>query len=141
MAVINRNGKTFDSGDVHVTVFGSIDWEITEVTYGEKQAHQANYSLGSNKPTSYSRGKIEYESSLTMRLSSASRIEKAADGNLLNIKPFPINITFLNDDNEIVNDTVYAKFSNNKREVNGDVDLKTQFELFVLDIDWNNASI
>jgi hypothetical protein len=141
MSVINRNGKTFDSGDVVIALFGSIDWEITEISYGNKQAHQANYSLGSNKPTSYSAGKIEYESSLTMRLPSASRIEKSAGGDLLNVKPFPINITFLNDDNEIINDTVYAKFTGNKREVGGDVDLKSQFELFVLDIDFNNANI
>lgn len=141
MAIINVNGKTFDSGDVEVTLFGSMDFEITAIKYGTKQEHQGNYSLGSNKPTSFSTGKIEFNASITMRLSSAAKIEKSAVGNLLAIKPFPINVTYLNDDNQIINDTIIAKFTDNKREVGGDMDLKTEFELFALDIDFNNANI
>lgn len=140
MAVINVNGKTFDSGDVIVTLFGSIDFEITEISYGKKQAHTPNYSLGSNKPSSFSMGKVEHEGSLTMRQSSLSKIEKSAGGNILSIKPFPINVTYLNDDNEIINDSLLAKFTNQPREVNGDVDLKAKLDLFVLDIDNNNAN-
>ncbi len=139
MAKIFRNGKAYDSADVTITMFGSVSYEITEFTYGTEQEHQGNYSLGSNKKTSYSRGKIEDTSSLTMRLASISSIEKAAGASLLDIKPFNINVTFVNEDNDIINDTVTCKFQNQGRDIGGDMDLKKQFALFVLDIDYNNV--
>jgi hypothetical protein len=137
--MIYRNGKAYDSGDVVITMFGGIDYEVTEITYGTEQEHQANHSLGSNKQSSFSMGKITQTGSITIRLASAGAIEKAVGGNLLNVKPFDINVTFLNEDNDIINDTITAKFQNQGREVGGDMDLKKQYTLFVLDIQYNNA--
>lgn len=139
MSVVNRNGKAYDSGDVVIALFGRIDLEVTEITYGSEQEHQPNYSLGSNEMTSYSMGKISNTGTITLRLASASAIEKAVGGNLLKIKPFPINVTYVNEDNDIINDTVIAKFQSQGREVGGDQDLKKQFTLFVTDIKYNNA--
>lgn len=139
MSVINKNGKTFDSGDVHIAMFGSLSFEVTEITYNTEQEHQANYSAGSNRQTSYSMGKVTETASMTLRLTSGSAIEKAAGGNLLSIKPFDINVTYVNDDNDIINDTLTVKFQNQGREVGGDMDLKKQYTLFVLNIDYNNA--
>lgn len=136
MAVINRNGKTYDSGDVEVTLFGQNDFEVTAISYGSKQAHTANYSLGTNKATSYSMGKIENEGSITFRLPSLAKIQKAAGGDILRIKPFSVSVSFVNDDNELVTDVLTAKFTENKREANGDEDLKVECPLFILDIDW-----
>jgi hypothetical protein len=139
MALINKNGKSYDGGDVHIAMFSSIDWECTEITYNTSQEHQPNHSLGSNKQSSYSMGKISHESSMTLRLKSGSTIEKAAGKSILAIKPFHINVTYLNDDNTLVNDTLLAKFQDTGREVNGDMDIKKQYKLFVLDIDYNNV--
>lgn len=139
MSVINKNGKTFDSGDVHIAMFGSLSFEVTEITYNTEQEHQANHSVGSNRQTSYSMGKVTETASMTLRLTSGSAIEKAAGGNLLSIKPFDINVTYVNDDNDIINDTLTVKFQNQGREVGGDMDLKKQYTLFVLNIDYNNA--
>jgi hypothetical protein len=138
MAIINRNGKAFDSGDVTIAMFGSIFYEVTEITYNTEQEHQKNFSLGSNKASSWSRGKIEDTATITLRLASASSIEKAAGGNLLDIRPFNINVTFVNESNLIVNDTLTVKFQNQGRDVGGDMDIKKQYTLFVLDIDYNN---
>jgi len=139
MSLIKRNGQAFDAGDVNVTLFGRLDWEVTEITYNTEQEHQANHSLGSNKQTSFSMGKVTHTASMTMRLASASAIEKAAGGNLLQVKPFPINVTFVNESNDIVNDTLLVKFQSQGREVGGDMDLKKQYTLFVIDIDYNNV--
>jgi len=138
MALINKNGKAYDAGDVSVTLFGRMDYEVTEVTYNTDQEHQPNFSLGSNRMTSFSMGKVTNTGTITMRLASASLIEKAAGGNLLAIKPFPINVTYVNDDNDIVNDTILAKFQSQGREVGGDMDLKKQYQLFVLGVEYNN---
>lgn len=139
MSLIKRNGRAYDSGDVYVAIFGRIDYEVTELTYGTDQEHQPNHSLGSNKLTSYSMGKITNTATITLRLASTSILEKAVGGDLLSIKPFNINVTCVNDDNDIVNDTLLVKFQNQGREVGGDMDLKKQFTLFVLDIDYNNV--
>jgi len=139
MSLIKRNGRAYDSGDVYVAIFGRIDYEVTELTYGTDQEHQPNHSLGSNKMTSYSMGKITNTGTITLRLVSLSILEKAVGGDLLSIKPFHINVTFVNDDNDIVNDTLLVKFQNQGRDVGGDMDLKKQFTLFILDIDYNNV--
>jgi len=139
MPVINRNGKAYDSGDVVVTMFGRNDYEITEISYSTEQEHQPNHSLGSNDSTSYSMGKKTNSATITFRLASMSIIEKAAGGNILRIKPFTINVTILNEDNDIINDTIVAKFQSQGRDISGDMDLKKQCTLFVLSINFNNA--
>lgn len=139
MTVIRKNGKAYDGGDVQIAMFGSLSYEVTEITYNTEQEHQKNHSLGSNKGTSYSMGKIDDTASITIRLASVSAIEKAAGSSLLKIKPFEINVTFTNDDNDIINDTLLVKFQNQGRDVPNEMDLKKQFTLFVLDIDYNNA--
>lgn len=138
MPTIFKNGKAYDGGDVVVMLFGRVDWEVTSINYNTEQEHQANHSLGSNKMTSFSMGKITNTGDISFRLASASTIEKAAGGSILNIKPFPVNITYVNDDNDIVNDTILAKFQSQGREVGGDMDIKKQYTLFVLDTDYNN---
>ncbi len=139
MTVIRKNGKAYDGGDVQIAMFGSLSYEVTEITYNTEQEHQKNHSLGSNKGSSYSMGKIDDTATITMRLASISAIEKAAGGRLLKIKPFEINVTFVNEDNDIINDTLLVKFQNQGRDVPNEMDLKKQFTLFVLDIDYNNA--
>jgi len=139
MSLITKNGKAYDSGDVNIAMFGSMSYEVTELTYATEQEHQANHSLGSNKMTSYSMGKETNSATMTLRLASASAIEKAAGTSVLKIKPFKINVTFVNEDNDIVNDTLLVKFQDTGRDVPGDMDVKKQYNLFVLDIDYNNA--
>ena len=139
MALINRNGRSYDGGDVHIAMFGSIDWEATEITYNTSQEHQPNYALGSHKQTSYSMGKISNEGTITLRLKSANVIEKACGGNILAVKPFPINVTFFNEDNTLINDTILAKFQDTGRDVSGEMDIKKQYKLFILDVDYNNV--
>lgn len=139
MAIISRNGKTYDNASVQIAMLGSIDYEVTKLEYGSSQDHKHNYSLGSNKPSSYSMGKISHTCKLGLRLKSISEIEKAAGGNLMAIKPFDIIVVFVDDENEIITDVVKVKFKEQGRELDadGDGDLKKEFEMFCLDIDYN----
>ncbi|MBI9063281.1 MAG: hypothetical protein JEZ14_14970 [Marinilabiliaceae bacterium] len=139
MSLIRKNGKAYDGGDVQIAMFGSLSYEVTELTYGTEQEHQHNHSLGSNDASSYSMGKKTHTATMTLRLASASAIEKAAGGDLLKIKPFEINVTFTNENNDIINDTLLVKFQSQGRDVPSEMDLKKQFTLFVLDIDYNNV--
>ncbi|MBS2100708.1 hypothetical protein [Carboxylicivirga linearis] len=139
MTTVRKNGKAYDGGDVQIAMFGSLSYEVTELTYNTEQEHQLNHSLGSNRGTSYSMGMITNTATMTMRLASVSVIEKAAGSDLLKIKPFEINVTFVNEDNDIINDTLLVKFQNQGRDVPNEMDLKKQFTLFVLDVKYNNV--
>lgn len=135
---IKKDGKAYDSGDVIITLLGNMANEVSEFVYNTKQEHQKNYGLG-NRATSWSQGKIDDTATITMSMKEAVAIEDAAGGDLLKIKPFDINASFVNEYNKIVNDTVVCKFQDQGREVNGEMGLMKQFELFVLDIKYNNV--
>ncbi len=135
--MIVRNGKTFDNGDVQIAMFGSIDYEVTKIAYSTTQAHTPNYGLGSNKPSSYSKGKIEHKCTLGLRLKSISQLEKAAGGSLLDVKPFKIVVSYVDDENEMIVDVITAKFADQGRDVGDSEDLKREFELFTLDVAYN----
>lgn len=139
MATIRKNGKAYDSGDVTVNMLGNSDVEITEITYETTQEHQKNYSL-KRKAHSWSTGKIEDSCTVTLPMTEVVAIEKAAGSDLLSIKPFDINVTFSDEYNEIINDTITCKFQKQGREVTGEMGLSKQFEMFVLNIDYNNHS-
>lgn len=137
MSTITKNGKSYASADVQVSMFGSIDYEVTKLSYSVSQSNTANYSLGSASPTSYSMGKKTYTAEMTIAVKSLARIEKAAGGDLLSIKPFPIVVTYVDDENEIIKDTLLVKFAKQGKSAELDKDVETSIELFCLDIKFN----
>ncbi|MEE9408130.1 MAG: hypothetical protein V3V28_08655 [Polaribacter sp.] len=136
MSKVIRNSKAYDSGDVDINIAG-VPSDLVEISYNTEQEHQMNYTL-KNKGTSWSKGKISDTCTATFMMQDIAAIEKAAGGNLLNVKPFYINVTFTNEYSDIINDTILAKFQDQGREVTGDMGLNKQHTLFVLDTDYNN---
>ena len=136
---IRRDGKCDDGADVTVFALGQFWEEVTEIDYTTTQEHQKNYTLGSHRATSWSQGKIDDTGSITMMMNQAVAIENACGGDLLSIKPFPINVTFADGFNQIVNDTILAKFQGQGRTVNTEMGLSKQYELFVLEVKYNRV--
>jgi len=140
MSTIRKDGKTYDSGDVHITMLGAEAMEVDDISYSTKQDHQLNFYLGSNTAKTWSRGKKTPEGSITISLNEASQMELIAPGgDLTDIKPFDINVSYVNEFNIIINDTITAKFASQGREVTGEMGLKFKYDLFVLNIAYNNA--
>lgn len=137
MAKITRNGKTYDSGDVEVFVAG-LELEVTNITYGNDQEHQLNYSL-KNKASSWSRGKITPNCTIGIAMHDVTPLERASGGSLLNIAPFPVVVTFTNEYNEIIVDHLLIKFQNEGREVTGEMGLKMDYEMFALEVNLNKV--
>lgn len=134
---VRKNGKAYDSGDVEVSILGAVESEVKEITYTTEQEHQVNHSLA-NRATSWSMGKITDTASITLYMATVVALERLCGGDLLSLKPFDINVTFANEYNDIVNDTITCKFKSQGREVTGDMGLTKQFELFVLGIKYQN---
>lgn len=136
---IKKDGKAYDSGDVVITFLGNIANEVGEIEYGIDQDHQLNYGLG-NKATSWSMGKEKPNGKIVVSMKELVAIENAAPNrNILKIKPFDINVSFVNEYNQIVNDTIVCKFQSWGRSVNGEMGLMRELPLFVLDIIPNNV--
>ena len=136
---IRRAGKAYDGGDATITALGQVWEEVTAIEYGTTQEHQKNHTIGSRRATSWSMGKIDHTGSITMMMNQAVALEGACGGDLLSIKPFPINVTFVDGYNKVVNDTILAKFQSQGREVNTEMGLNKQYELFVLEVEYNNV--
>lgn len=137
MARARKDGKAYDSADVQIVIEGEQFDEITEITYGNDQEHQLNHSL-SVDATSWSKGKITPKASVTMYMTNVVRLEKRGGGSVLNLRPFDIQVSYVNDDNEIINDTIIAKFMNEGREVTGEMGLKMKFDLFAIEVKHNS---
>lgn len=132
---ITRNGKAYDSGDVQVFIAGQ-EIEVTSIDYGNTQEHQRNYSL-KNKATSWSRGKIEPYCTIGFAMEEITPMEKAVAGSLLDIAPFSVTVTFINEYNEIIVDKLLIKFQQEGREVTGEMGLRKDYEMFALDVELN----
>lgn len=137
MARIKRMGEVYSSGDVTVTVNGMQDVNPSAIEYGYSYAHEYERGIA-RKPRGWRMGTLEYTGSITLPLDVIAEFEKnAPDGDLARIKPFPINIVYFNDSNDMIRDLVTAKFKGNSRSVATDGELQNQFDLFVLDIKLN----
>ena len=136
---IRRDGKAYDGGDATVTALGQVWEEVVEIDYNTTQEHQKNHTIGSRKATSWSLGKIDDTATITLMMNQAVSLENACQGDLLSIKPFPIYVTFVDGFNQVVSDTILAKFQSQGRTVNTEMGLSKQYELFVLDIRYNRV--
>ena len=137
-----KNGKAFDVADAICTALGQIWDEVVSVSYATSREHQANHTLGAHKATSWSMGKETCTGTLTLMMNQVVALQKAAKalgGSLIDIKPFDFNVTFADDYNEMVNDTITWKFQSEGREVNTEMGLAYQFEMFVLNV--NNVNV
>lgn len=130
---IRKNGKAYDSGDAVVTIDGVVTDEVKEISYSVEQEHQLNHGLGNNA-SSWSMGKISPKASVTLYMAAIVAIQKQNGGNLLAIRPFDIQVSFVNEYNEIVNDTITCKFQSDGRDVTGDMGLTKQFDLFAIGV-------
>lgn len=137
MTIIRRMGEAYSAGDVVVTLAGLFDVNPSAIDYGTTNDHEFQYGL-KRKARAWRMGKEAHTGKITLPLDVISSIERAAPKHRLAlIKPFPINITFFNDDNEMIHDILIAKFKDQGRDVTADSDLGKELELFVLDIQYN----
>lgn len=137
MSRVKRMGEVYSAGDVTVSMAGMFDVNPSAIEYNTNNAHE--YSRGiRRKARGWRMGAEEHDGKLTLPLDIISEFERVAPkGRLANIRPFPINVTFFNQDNEMIHDIIIAKFRGQGRNVTADGELEKEFELFVLDIKYN----
>ncbi len=137
MARIRRMGEEYSSGDAVITIAGMRDVDVDSINYDYKYGHTKQQGIR-RKGRSWRMGPRECNCSIGLPLDVISEFEKIAPrGDIALIRPFPINIVFLNAENEMIRDLVIAKFQGNGRRVSPDEGITYEYELFVLDMDLN----
>lgn len=135
--IIRRLGEVYSSGDCKVTLAGMYDINPSSIEYNRKYTHEYQRGIG-RKVRGWRMGQEEMDGKITLPLDVVAELERVApDGDIALIRPFPINITFFNAENEMIEDYILAKFTNDGRTVTRDGELEKELELFVLDIKFN----
>jgi hypothetical protein len=137
MGRIRRMGEEYSAGDVVVTMAGMRDIDADSISYDYNYAHVKQHGIR-RKGRSWRMGARECTCTVGLPLDMISEFEKIAPrGDIALIRPFPINVVFLNAENEMIRDVIIAKFQGNGRNVTLDEGITREYELFVLDIQLN----
>lgn len=132
--------KAFDSKDAELEMLGAKVVEFL-ISYSETESLTLNQSAGSRKATSYSRGNTEYACSLTLGMADQVAIEAAARKRgyktILDVPPFALVLSFINPDQQLVQDVITAKFQSNGRAVGESDTLRYEHTMFVVDMEFS----
>ena len=137
MAKVKRMHEVYSSGDVTVTLNGIYDINPSAIEYNSTYAHE--YQRGLRRDArGWRMGAKEMDAKITLPLDAVSIIERAApNGDIALYRPFPIIVTYLNSENEMIKDIITAKFKGNGRSVTNDGEIEKEYELFPTEMKFN----
>lgn len=104
------NGKNYDWEDIHVTTLIGEQIGITEIKYSDEQSVTARYGRGA-VPRGYGRGNYEASGSMVLDRDEWEKLKLALvalsnTGGIYDHTPFPIVVSYANDDMGTVIDTL-----------------------------------
>ena len=104
------NGTNYDWEDIHVTTLTGEQIGITEIKYSDEQSVTARYGRGA-VPRGYGRGNYEASGSMVLDRDEWEKLKLALvalsnTGGIYDHTPFPIVVSYANDDMGTVIDTL-----------------------------------
>ena len=104
------NGKNYDWEDIHVTTLTGEQIGITEIKYSDEQSVTARYGRGA-VPRGYGRCNYEASGSMVLDRDEWEKLKLALvalsnTGGIYDHTPFPIVVSYANDDMGTVIDTL-----------------------------------
>jgi hypothetical protein len=91
------NGNLFDWESIEVMLPSGISVGITEINYSDERGVEARYGKGSI-PRGYGRKNYKAKGSMSLDKDEALRLRAALGGTVYNNTPFPIVVSYANDD-------------------------------------------
>ena len=131
MAVPLINGVQHSWSSVKVNINGTVLIDITNISYTSKQAKSNLYGQG-DQPTGRSRGKKEYEASMTVRIGEVQALRDTVESrDLTDIAPFDIIIAYISAGAIVITETLKnVEFMENSVDVSeGDEDVQVTLPL------------
>lgn len=104
------NGKNYDWEDIHIITLTGEQIGITEIKYSDEQSVTARYGRGA-VPRGYGRGNYEASGSMVLDRDEWEKLKLALvalsnTGGIYDHTPFPIVVSYANDDMGTVIDTL-----------------------------------
>lgn len=99
------NGNQYDWESVEIQLPNGTAIAITDISFNDERPVEARYGKGS-LPRGYGRGNYKASGSMEMDLDEAERLRAALGGSYYKTKPFPIIVSYGNDDMPRVTDTL-----------------------------------
>ena len=99
---INGNYYDWESMEIQLQPSG-VAIGITEISYSDERSIEARYGKGSI-PRGYGRKNYKASGSMTLDRDEAERLRKARSGSFYDGEPFPIIVSYANNDQEAVTD-------------------------------------
>lgn len=135
------NGVEYAWVDITVNILGRQVPGITSIEYGDSREKQNNFGAGTN-PVSRSRGKRVPENvKMTLYKSEMQGLQAIApNGNIDDIPPFDIVVSYTNSEQVNVTDTIKnCEFMGNKRSASeGSAEgIKVELELICSHVEWS----
>jgi len=131
------NGQLYDWESIKVNVLGLALEGITDIEYDEEGEKNEVYGRGT-KPIGYGRGNHKAAGKVTLLLHEYNNLKAAAAavGGILRIPPFPIVVSYKNDDQPLSIDTlidcVFTKKSKSASQGDTEVTVDVEFKIMGL---------
>jgi hypothetical protein len=94
MSVITVGGKAYASHEVEVHFLGRLNRGVLEVEWDSKEDSADVYTIGSKDPVDSIESNRAHTGSLTILHDELLGLEVAADGTVLDVKPFDITVVY-----------------------------------------------
>ena len=91
------NGKQYDWEDITIMLPNGVAVGITEINYSDERPVEPRYGRGA-VPRGYGRKNYKATGSMTLDRDEASLLQAALGGSFYKGKPFPIVVSYANDD-------------------------------------------
>lgn len=139
------NGQNYSWEDITIQLpYGTLVG-IEDIEYSDEKELEANYGKGSN-PTGYGVGNYSGSGKLTLKREEFQRLLEHVKQNsdtLYGLKPFPIIVSYANDDQSSITDKLpYCKFTTTKSSGSqGDKKINVELEFTILKpIEWDGIA-
>lgn len=139
---VRINGKFENYGNVRIVALGATWVGVTKIDYKRTDTIEPVKVVGTTKAIGYTQGDEVYEGSIGLLTTIVNAIQaKLPKGKTLqDIPPFPITVSYVNDDGLQVCHVLYGcKFKENGRSAEGGSNsaLVMESPLYIHDIDFN----
>ncbi|MGE4297527.1 MAG: hypothetical protein AB7E47_05805 [Desulfovibrionaceae bacterium] len=99
------NGNLFDWESVTIQLPQGETVGVTDISYNDERSVEGRYGKG-GKPRGFGRKNYKASGSMTLDRDEAERLRVALGGTVYGGEPFAITVSYANDDQETVTDTL-----------------------------------
>lgn len=91
---VKIGGKAYSSNDVQIFFLGRLCRGVLEIEFDSEQSVEDVFIVGQKEPVDFLESNRKHNASITILMDELIGLEISANGNILDLSPFDITITF-----------------------------------------------